>query len=69
MLLMKLLYPAGFARADMLKAVQMLASAVTRWTPWFDKCLHKLQEYVNATRDYTMFSWICQEDPLESLGP
>ena len=62
--LMKLLYPARLARADRLNAIHILAIAVTRWTHWCDKALHRLMEYAHSTKDYKTISWI-GDDPKE----
>ena len=52
--LMKLLFAARMARYDLLRAVQGLASRVTKWSSDCDKALHRLMCYVESTKDYTM---------------
>ena len=49
--LMKLLFAARMARYDLLRAVQGLASRVTKWSNECDKSLHRLMCYVNSTLD------------------
>ena len=52
--LMKLLFAARMARYDLLRAVQGLASRVTKWSSDCDKALHRLMCYIESTKDYTM---------------
>ena len=56
--LMKLLFAARMARYDLLRAVQGLASRVTKWSSDCDKAFHRLMCYVNSTKDYTMKCFI-----------
>ena len=51
--LMKLLFAARMARYDLLRAVQGLASRVTKWSSDCDKALHRLMCYVDSTKDFT----------------
>ena len=56
--LMKLLFAARMARYDLLRAVQGLASRVTKWSPDCDKALHRLMCYVQSTLDMKMSGYI-----------
>ena len=53
-ILMKLLFAARMARYDLLRAVQGLASRVTKWSVECDKALHRLMCYVASTLEYRM---------------
>ena len=55
---MKLLFAARMARYDLLRAVQGLASRVTKWSTDCDKALHRLMCYVNSTIHYKMSGFI-----------
>ena len=46
-ILMKVLYGARAARWDLLKAVQLLATRVTKWSRECDKASHRLMCYIN----------------------
>ena len=52
--LMKLLLAARMARYDLLRAVQGLASRVTKWSADCDKALHRLMCYVASTLGHRM---------------
>ena len=56
--LMKLLFAARMARYDLLRAVQGLASRITKWSTDCDKALHRLMCYVNSTIHYKMSGFI-----------
>ena len=60
---MKLLFAARMARYDPLRAVQGLASRVTKWSSGCDKSLHRLMCYVNSTLDVKLRSYI--GDPVD----
>ena len=59
--LMKILYGARAARWDLLKAVQLLATRVTKWTKECDKALHRLICYINCTSHYTLRGYVGDE--------
>ena len=59
--LMKLLFAARMARYDLLRAVQGLASRVTKWSSDCDKALHRLMCYVDSTKEFTMRGFIGDE--------
>ena len=59
--LMKLLFAARMARYDLPRAVQGLASRVTKWSSDCDKALHRLMCYVDSTKDFTMRGFIGDE--------
>ena len=62
--LMKLLFAARVARFDLLRAVQGLASRVTKWSPDCDKALHRLMCYAQSTLDMKMSGYAIQECKL-----
>ena len=62
---MKMLYAAMLARFDLLKAVQALATKVSKWDHACDRKLHRLVCYINSTLDYRLIGHI--GDPPESL--
>ena len=59
--LMKLLFAARVARYDLLRAVQGLASRVTKCSTDCDKALRRLMCYVDSTKDFTMRGFIGDE--------
>ena len=61
--LMKLLFAARMARFDLLRAVQGLASRVTKWSAECDRALHRLMCYVNTTLDLKLRGFI--GDPID----
>ena len=60
---MKLLCAARMASYDLLRAVQGLASRVTKWSSECDKSLHRLMCYVNSTLDVKLRFYI--GDPVD----
>ena len=60
--LMKILYGARAARWDLLKAVQLLASRITKWSRDCDRALHRLVCYINSTHDWVLRGFI-GDDP------
>ena len=56
--LMKVLYGARAARWDLLKAVQLLATRVTKWSRDCDKALHRLMCYINCTKSHCLSGFI-----------
>ena len=46
--LMKLLYGARYARYDLLKAISLLATMITRWDEACDRSMHKMMCYVST---------------------
>jgi hypothetical protein len=62
-ILMKLLFAARMARFDLLRAVQGLASRVTKWSTDCDKALHRLMCYVNSTLDVKLRCFV--GDPID----
>ena len=65
--LMKLLYGARLARWDLLRAIGILSSRVTKWSASCDKALHRLMCYVNTTCDYTMTGYVGKGDKFEDF--
>ena len=55
---MKLLYAARMARYDLLRAIQGLASKLTRWDPDCDAALERLVSYVNSSLDLRLSGWV-----------
>ncbi len=56
--LMKVLYGARAARWDLLKAVQLLATRVTKWSRECDKALHRLMCYINCTVNHCLSGFV-----------
>ena len=56
--LMKLRFAARMARFDLLRAVQGLASRVTKWSLDCDKALRRLMCYVQSTLHYKMSGFV-----------
>ena len=63
--LMKVLFAARMARYDLLRAIQRLASRVTKWSPDCDKALHRLMCYIHSTISHKMTCFI-GDSPQES---
>ena len=57
-ILMKILYGARAARWNLLKAVQHLASRVTKWSQDCDKALHRLICYIDCTSDWVLRGFV-----------
>ena len=68
-ILMKTFYAARLARWDLLRAIGLLATRITRWSLWDDKRLHKLMQYVNSTYSMRMRSWRSEGDKPDQLMP
>ena len=51
-ILMSLLYGARYARWDLLRAINQLATRLTRWTEWCDRALYKLVCYLHTTVEH-----------------
>ena len=56
--LMKILFAARMARFDLLRAVQVLAARVTKWSTECDKALHRLVCYIHSTLDLKLRTFI-----------
>ena len=65
--LMKVLYGARMARYDLIRAVNSLATEVTKWTPRCDARLHRLMCYINSTLDRKLYGWVGDLVPDLSL--
>ena len=65
--LMKVLYAARVARFDLLKAVCVLATRVTKWDSSCDKRLHRLMAYINASVDKQLVGFV--GDDLAEVSP
>ena len=63
--LMKIFYSARDARFDLLRAINYLATHVTKWSNWHDRALHRLVSYINSTLDYRQIGYV--GDKLEDL--
>jgi len=66
-ILMKLLYGARMARWDLLRAIGILSSRVTKWSKACDKALHRLMCYVNTTVEHTLTGYVGKNDRFEDL--
>jgi hypothetical protein len=64
--LMKVLYGARMARYDLIRAVNGLATEVTKWSLRCDARLHRLMCYINSTLDLKLYGWV--GDPIPSLS-
>ena len=56
--LMKVLYGARAARWDLLKAVQLLATRIHKWTLECDRRLHRLVSFIMSSSEYIMYGWV-----------
>lgn len=61
--LMKILFAARMARYDLLRAIQSLASRVTRWSTECDIALHRLVCYINTSKHLYLEGFV--GDPFE----
>ena len=59
--LMKILYGARMGRYDLIRAVQALASRITKWNRLCDKKLHRIVSYINTTLDLHLYGWVCDK--------
>ena len=66
---MKVLYGARAARWDLLKAVQLLATRVTKWSGGGDKALHRLMCYINSTKLYCLTGFVGDAPSALKLRP
>ncbi len=64
---MKVLYGARMARYDLLRAVNGLATEITKWTPRCDLRLHRLMCYLNSTIDTKLYGWVADRPEDLSL--
>ena len=64
--LMKVLYGARMARYDLIRAVNGLATEVTKWTTRCDARLHRLMCYINSTLEQKLYGWV--GDLAESMS-
>ena len=68
-IIMKIFYAARLARWDLLRAIGMLATRITKWDRWDDDRLHQLVCYVNSTLSLRMKSWRSTSDKNADLNP
>ena len=64
---MTVLWAARLARPDLLRAVNYLATKVSKWTSKCDSMMHRLMGYTQATLHLRMIGWI--GDSLDKLFP
>ena len=57
-LLMKVLWAARLARPDLLRAVNHLATTVTRWTSKCDSMMCRFMAYIQNTLHLRMIGWV-----------
>ena len=57
-ILMKVLYGARMVRFDLLKAVNYLASRITKWSPECDRRLRRLMCYIDSTAESELIGWV-----------
>ena len=55
------------ARWDLLRAIGILSSSVTKWPKECDRSLYRLMCYVNTTVDYTLTGYVGKNDRFEDL--
>ena len=65
--LMKILYAARLARWDLLRAIGILASRVTKWSRMCDKALHKLVCYVHSSVEMTLAGYVGVGDSVNDF--
>ena len=65
--LMKVLYAARMCRFDLMRAVCVLATRITRWDSSCDRRLHRLMSYVHSSLHKRLVGWV--GDPLADLQP
>merc|ERR1712185_609230 len=65
--LMKILYGARLARWDLLRAVGILASRVTKWSAACDKALHKLVCYIHSSVEMTLAGYVGVDDTIDDF--
>ena len=65
--LMGLLYGARFARYDLLRPVQSLATFLHEWDRSCDEKLLRIMSYVKSTIHWRQYAWV--GDTVENLGP
>ena len=55
---MNIMYIARFARPDLLRAVGVLTTQITRWTPLCDRKLFRIIKYMNGTTSWRQIGFI-----------
>ena len=63
--LMKIMYLARFGRYELLRAIQALATKVTKWDTLCDKKLYRIIQYLVHAREWRMIGFI--GDPADEL--
>ena len=63
--LMKILYGARVARWDLLRAIGLLASRVTKWSLACDRALHRLVCYVHSSAEMALSGYVGLYDTPE----
>ena len=63
--LMKIMYIARFARADLLRAVGVLTTMITKWDELCDRKLFRIIKYMNGTAAWRQIGFV--GDPPEEL--
>ena len=67
-ILMKVLYAARMCRFDLLKAIALLASRVTKWDRDCDRRLHRLISYINSTLELRLTGYVGDNPSEVSLA-
>ena len=65
--LMGLVYASRFARYDLLRPVQSLATFLHEWDRTCDETLLRIMSYVKSTIHWRQYAWV--GDTVEELGP
>ncbi len=55
------------ARWDLIKAVNILASRVTKWTQACDRALHKLVAYIRTSVELVLEGYVGEQDTADKL--
>ncbi len=66
--LMKIMYIARFARTDLLRAVGVLSTKITKWDTLCDRKLFRIIKYINGTTTWRQIGFVGDNPSELSLG-
>ncbi len=66
--LMKIMYLARFARTDLLRAVGVLSTMITKWDTLCDRKLFRIIKYINGTSSWRQIGFVGDSPSELSLG-
>ncbi len=66
--LMKIMYIARFARTDLLRAVGVLSTMITKWDTLCDRKLFRIIKYINGTTTWRQIGFVGDNPSELSLG-